>query len=79
MNKVVIVELTRLGWSRKIVRKSFVVVGRSPYAKTLELQKVGKKVLRDKKTRRRPNVGEIWASSTKPAPFSSSPCACPKT
>jgi hypothetical protein len=67
MSTVVVVELTRLGWSRKIVRKSFVVLGCPPYASSLKLQKVGRKVVRNKKSRKKPNVGEIWASS--PTPF----------
>ena len=68
MSTVVVAELTRLGWSRKIVRKSFVVLGNPPYARTLKLEKVDRKVVRTKKSRKRPNVGEIWASSPSTRP-----------
>jgi hypothetical protein len=61
MNTVVIVELKRFGWSQKIIKKSFVIIGRSPYAETLKLHGVWKKVLPYEKGKK-PLAEEAWLS-----------------
>jgi hypothetical protein len=45
MSTVVVVEIKRYGWSQKIIKKSFVIIGKSPYAKTLRLHDMRKRVL----------------------------------
>lgn len=66
MSTVIVVELRRLGWSQKIVKKSFVIEGKSPYAETIKLLEARKKVLPHKKCRRKRNVGESWFSTSAP-------------
>lgn len=53
MNTITVVELKRYGWSQKIVKKSYAIVGRPPYAEALKLHEVWRKVLPNKKGRRR--------------------------
>jgi hypothetical protein len=66
MSTVIVVELRRLGWSQKIVKKSFIIEGRSPYAETIKLLEDCRKVLAHEKCRRKRNVGESWFSTTAP-------------
>ena len=61
MNTVVVVELKRYGWSQKIVKKSFVIIGRSPYAKALKQDGVWRKVLPHEKGKK-PLAEEAWLS-----------------
>ena len=61
MNTITVVELKRYGWSQKIIRKSYAIVGRPPYAKGLKLHEVWRKVMPrpNKKGRRRRNAENI--------------------
>lgn len=49
MSTVVIVEIKRYHWSEKIIKKTFTVIGTSPYAVALELCDTSKKVTRHEK------------------------------
>jgi hypothetical protein len=61
MNTVVVVELKRYGWSQKIIKKSYIIIGKPPYAKTLRLSDMWKKVLPHEKGKR-PLADEAWLS-----------------
>lgn len=56
MNTVAIIELKRYGWRQKIVKSSFVIVGKSPYVELIKPKKRWKKALPNRK--RRCFVGE---------------------
>jgi hypothetical protein len=64
MNTIVVVELKRYGWSQKIVRKSFVIVGKPPYAKALKLRREWRKVLPHKNGAATGNAKKAWLFPT---------------
>lgn len=44
MSTVVIVEIQRYHWSEKVIKKSYTIIGASPYATALELHDTSEKV-----------------------------------
>jgi hypothetical protein len=62
-NTIIIVELRRYGWSQKILRKSFVIIGSSPYVEALKLQEVWTRVLPHKSSRESFNSEDLGVSN----------------
>jgi len=44
MGTVVVVEIKRYHWSEKVIKKSFTITGKSPYAAALKLRDTSEKV-----------------------------------
>jgi hypothetical protein len=44
MSAVVVVEIKRYHWSEKVVKKSFTIIGKSPYAAALKLRDTSERV-----------------------------------
>jgi hypothetical protein len=60
---IIIIELKRYGWSQKILRKSFVIMGSSPHVGALKLQEVWTRVLPHKSSGKSLNSEDLGISN----------------
>lgn len=52
MRAITVIELRRYGWRQKIVRRFFIIHGKSPYVKSVKPRETLSKVLRKKKCKK---------------------------
>jgi hypothetical protein len=61
MSTVVVVEIRRYHWSEKVIKKSFTIMGKSPYAETLKLCDTSQRVSLHEKGSRAWRISKCFA------------------